>query len=41
MEIEIEGALYDVDDFVYAYLISDEDNQISLVVLKENTIRNR
>lgn len=41
IEIEIEGALYDVDDFVYAYLIADEDNQISLVVLKGNTIFNR
>ena len=41
IEINIEGALYDVDDFVYAYLIADEDNQISLVVLKGNTICNR
>lgn len=32
VEFSIEGALYDVDDFKYAYLSVDEDNEISLVV---------
>lgn len=41
IEIESNGALYDVDDFVYAYLTTDEDNQIFLVVLKENAVCNR
>ena len=32
IEFDIEGAMYDVDDFKYAYLSVDEDNEISLVV---------
>ncbi len=33
IEFDIEGAMYDVDDFKYAYLSVDENNMISLVVL--------
>ena len=33
IEFDIEGALYDVDDFKYAYLSVDENNMVSLVVL--------
>lgn len=33
VEFSIEGALYDVDDFKYAYLSVDENNMVSLVVL--------
>ena len=33
VDIDFEGAMYDVDDFKYAYLSVDEDNMISLVVL--------
>ena len=33
IEFDIEGAMYDVDDFKYAYLSVDENNMVSLVVL--------
>ena len=35
IEFDIEGALFSVDDFAYAYLTTDEDNEVALVVLKE------
>lgn len=35
IEFDIEGAMYSVDDLAYAYLTTDEDNEVSLVVLKE------
>lgn len=33
IEFDIEGAMYDVDDFKYGYLSVDDNNMISLVVL--------
>lgn len=35
IDFDIEGAMYSVDDLAYAYLTTDEDNEVSLVVLKE------
>lgn len=35
IEFDIEGALYSVDDLSYAFLTTDEDNEVSLVILKE------
>lgn len=35
IDFDIEGAMYSVDDFAYAYLSTDEDNEVSLVVLQK------
>lgn len=35
IDFDIEGAMYSVDDLAYAYLTTDEDNEVSLVVLHE------
>ena len=35
IDFDIKGALYSVDDFAYAYLSTDEDNEVSLVVLQK------